>query len=549
MGVNLLPARLSRQVMYDYLLIFTFLLLLMHVTYILTPDCVEEHGNVFESTQDSSAEKQRYIILGNENHLDEPKLQTLGGQNVYYTTIGAGKEKPLPHQEGRGQDDKRSLKMPRKITNELSKTKLASQNAPRQRNRTVKHSPILPHNKSSSLKAGGKRNFMPSMQNNSKMKSFKFSDESINKTNKIPARCQKKILIYGGIKVVRQWIELQVLVAALQLQDNGDWSTEVSCDQCTAQLILSNNMESLQGKDAIVFGMSPYSLKVKMATFRSYDFHSSQLLVFYGAETPLRMRKWVPDVGNLPVDVVWSYGQTSDIHIPYGYYQAGHPMDATRKSLPARTQGKRKLVAWMGSNCVKEVFWPRMNFVRKLQAHVPVDIYGKCGNLTCLPRLSSKCKDLMNQYKFYLSLENAECDDYATEKFWETALVHGVVPVVYGAPKRYYIQNAPPNSFIYAGDYRTVKQLAGYLISLDRSPQKYAEYLEWRYSGSVKQNFPNLKLAHFCGILPHIGSRGNGHAQRRNLAETTWFNSCRKMRRGDKAFRPADINATNWVPW
>ncbi|XP_038058250.1 uncharacterized protein LOC119729661 [Patiria miniata] len=600
---NALPVRLSRHVMYDCLLMFTFLLVLIQVTYIMTPGhCATENSRKLESLVDTFADDKSYSV--NEIGRHNTELITLKVKSDDATKIrGSGFEENYNsrRKNSLGKDENGTLLSARKFTNRIDKNDLASRrrNASRRNGgdaKEVKSATIQPgkhavkrthvnnknaeksvsipkqilaahdeldgrhpgqkklHNETrSNSKVKSKGKFWPGSGAKTRMTFSNFGDGTTNKTKKSLAQCHRRILIYGGIKIIRQWTELQTFVAALQLQDDGDWSTKVSCDQCTVQLILSNRLDSLKGKDAIVFGMSPYSLKVKMSTFGHYDFDPSQLLVFYGAETPLRMRKWVPDVGNLPIDAVWSYAPTADVRIPYGYYQAGNPMDARRRNPSGRTQGKGKLIAWMGSNCVKEVFWPRMNFVRELQTHIPVDVYGKCGNLTCLPRLSPKCQNLMSQYKFYLALENAECDDYITEKFWETTLMHEVVPVVYGAPKRHYTQRAPPNSFIYAGDFKTVKQLADYLISLDKSPQKYSKYFEWRYSGSVVENFPDLKLSHFCGILPHIGGGGNSpvpaHLHRKNLAETTWFNSCRNMRKGDRAFLPTDVNATNWVPW
>jgi hypothetical protein len=38
---------------------------------------------------------------------------------------------------------------------------------------------------------------------------------------------------------------------------------------------------------------------------------------------------------------------------------------------------------------------------------------------------------VLKDYKFYLSLENALCKDYITEKFY-LALASGVIPIVYG---------------------------------------------------------------------------------------------------------------------
>lgn len=54
-----------------------------------------------------------------------------------------------------------------------------------------------------------------------------------------------------------------------------------------------------------------------------------------------------------------------------------------------------------------------------MQYYIDVDIYGKCGNLTCSHE--NDCfDDLAEDYKFYLAFENALCPDYVTEKFFRT---------------------------------------------------------------------------------------------------------------------------------
>ena len=491
--------------MYGYLLMFTVLCGLVQVALIMEPDCITKY--TFENTRDIHDDGQSTTNedIGQNHEHNSGEIINQNGP-----TLKPKDDPKLRHKNRRVSD--RDGQSKTRIVDKRQKT-LAFSNSKIQQNSTQIGKAI---------------------------------GTQIKETS---AQCRRSILVFGGIKIVRKWTELHKFVDALKPLDDGDWLTEISCDSCTVQLVLSNRLGNIQGKDAVVFGMSPYSLKVKMSTLPTLKFEPRQLLVFYAVETPLRMRKWIPDVGSTPNHVVWSYATTADIHLPYGYYKPGTPLDANRQKPSDRTHGKEKLIAWMASNCLKEVFWPRMNFVWKLQTHIPVDVYGKCGNLTCLPRLSEECQNLMGKYKFYLSLENAECDDYVTEKFWETALKHQVVPVVYGAPKEYYTRNAPPNSFIYAGDFKTEKQLADYLTLLDRNPKKYAKYFEWRYMGTVIQNFPDLKLSHFCSMLPYISKAAEGQLTRRTLSETPWFNSCRNMRMGENAFIPTDVNSTNWIPW
>jgi len=43
--------------------------------------------------------------------------------------------------------------------------------------------------------------------------------------------------------------------------------------------------------------------------------------------------------------------------------------------------------------------------------------------MTCLRSDSDRCRTILNDdYKFYLSFENSNCDYYITEKFYENGL-------------------------------------------------------------------------------------------------------------------------------
>jgi hypothetical protein len=44
---------------------------------------------------------------------------------------------------------------------------------------------------------------------------------------------------------------------------------------------------------------------------------------------------------------------------------------------------------------------------------------------------SDEFESLLNQYKFYLAMENSNCKDYVTEKLFRT-LAMGLVPIIDG---------------------------------------------------------------------------------------------------------------------
>jgi len=54
------------------------------------------------------------------------------------------------------------------------------------------------------------------------------------------------------------------------------------------------------------------------------------------------------------------------------------------------------------------------------------------------------------------------------------------VPVVYGPHKSDVEAVAPPNSYIFAEDFETPKDLVDYLDYLDKNDTAYEEYHKWR---------------------------------------------------------------------
>ncbi len=69
----------------------------------------------------------------------------------------------------------------------------------------------------------------------------------------------------------------------------------------------------------------------------------------------------------------------------------------------------------------------RDDLVKALARHIRVDSYGACLNNRTMPSRIKKNRamserenllTLLGKYKFVLALENAECEDYITEKLW-----------------------------------------------------------------------------------------------------------------------------------
>ncbi len=60
-----------------------------------------------------------------------------------------------------------------------------------------------------------------------------------------------------------------------------------------------------------------------------------------------------------------------------------------------------------------------------------------------------------------------------------------MVPIVFGAYKEDYFNTLPPQSYINVDDFRSIAELADYLIYLDRNDTAYAAFFAWRQFGEL----------------------------------------------------------------
>ncbi|XP_050730161.1 alpha-(1,3)-fucosyltransferase C-like isoform X1 [Eriocheir sinensis] len=131
--------------------------------------------------------------------------------------------------------------------------------------------------------------------------------------------------------------------------------------------------------------------------------------------------------------------------------------------------------------------------------HISVDVYGKCGSKKCghslsfrsEGRLQTECNTLIEGYMFYLAFENAICQDYITEKFYQ-ALTLDVIPVVLGGGD--YLNEAPPHSYIDALAFPSPKKLAEYLKRVAENREAYNRYFAWKPYYTVELGHPFLQL-------------------------------------------------------
>ncbi|KAF9116975.1 hypothetical protein BGW39_002518 [Mortierella sp. 14UC] len=137
-------------------------------------------------------------------------------------------------------------------------------------------------------------------------------------------------------------------------------------------------------------------------------------------------------------------------------------------------------IAWIVSSCTSEN--GRRFYIKQLLKYINIDIYGHCMKNKDWPlhpdgRQFSD-REIVARYKFYLSIENSNCNDYVTEKI-ERPYTVGVVPILDG-PKDYSRFLATNHSSIRLDDFATPEQLAIRIHQLDRDDDAYLKYLDYK---------------------------------------------------------------------
>ncbi|CAK8690889.1 unnamed protein product [Clavelina lepadiformis] len=259
--------------------------------------------------------------------------------------------------------------------------------------------------------------------------------------------------------------------------------------------------------DAIVFHYTTINARdIPWKHYRS----PNQLFVWWSAEGPAVLRLEGVNMEGFDgfFNWTWTYRRDADVARNYGY--RGNVINTIakgKKAVDKEIAEKTGLAVWIVSQCnYTHGARLRMNYMKKLQgAGLNFTGYGKCFD-RALPRSPENPYpyETIKSYKFYLAFENAlHCTDYITEKFWNNGLKSGVVPVVWGPKKEDLLRVAPLDSFIFVEDFKSPKDLAEYLLYLDKNDTEYRKYFRWREDESMtdekmikltKERYPGLDI-------------------------------------------------------
>ncbi|XP_075973105.1 alpha-(1,3)-fucosyltransferase 7-like [Anticarsia gemmatalis] len=229
-------------------------------------------------------------------------------------------------------------------------------------------------------------------------------------------------------------------------------------------------------------------------------------------------------LGDLANVFNWSmtYRTDADIPVPYGRTVPLHKpiqgnlyhVDLT-EIIPNWKKKKRDvLAAILISNCSVKY---RINFIKELQKHMAVDVYGSCSNNAtiknrCPGHFRADC-DPMSEYLFYLVLENSSCREYLTEKIWYHAYSKGAIPIIMGPSMADCELLLPPHSYIYVPMTTTdaqVKELAKQIIEITQNGFLMRNFHNWRnhFEASNEHGYFGTRSKHLCRICEAMNYNG-----------------------------------------
>ncbi|XP_047136270.1 3-galactosyl-N-acetylglucosaminide 4-alpha-L-fucosyltransferase FUT3 [Hydra vulgaris] len=286
--------------------------------------------------------------------------------------------------------------------------------------------------------------------------------------------------------------------------------TNLSCNFETLNFQISYDHNDFYKSDFVIFhsrNMPSISELTKLRNNRN----NRQLWIYFSMES-IRNNPPIEDI-HIFFDLVSTYALDSDIQVPYRYHERQYK-PANNKFFVEDITNRKKMIAWVVSNChIQE----RNLLARKLLSYgVEIEVSGACAQyypkMFTLSSQGKPCYADLKNFKFYFSAENGLCEDYITEKYWETALDNNIIPIVLGGSNYSNPRLAIPGSFIDAMSFNSPKDLANHILDVSTNQSKYNSYFEWKKNWKLDTN------SYYCSLCQKINE---GFALRQNVLINT----------------------------
>ncbi|XP_060085760.1 alpha-(1,3)-fucosyltransferase C-like [Ylistrum balloti] len=127
---------------------------------------------------------------------------------------------------------------------------------------------------------------------------------------------------------------------------------------------------------------------------------------------------------------------------------------------------------------------------------------------------------MAKEHKFTLAFENSFCTDYITEKAF-IPYTENIVPVVRGGS--HYSSFLPKGTYIDTNDFTTVKDLADYIIELDRHRDMYRAILQRKNQYTVLPKTSTYQRA-ICRLCEKLNTEKHANGTYPDIAAWIWKN-------------------------
>ncbi|KAN0047739.1 hypothetical protein ACTA71_002124 [Dictyostelium dimigraforme] len=218
---------------------------------------------------------------------------------------------------------------------------------------------------------------------------------------------------------------------------------------------------------------------------------------------------------------VKDYNKDTHIYVPYGPIEYGgsdsYAHSAIFNEIKLIPPKRNDSIVWIASNCWNE-HYNRVGLMKSLMNITRIDSYGSCLNNKNFTNEDKLIKNKHNQkmavlkrYTFSIAFENSLCEDYVTEKLWESLSV-GTIPIYLGAPN---IKEFLPDqdSIINVRDFKSINDLIEYLNNVQKNETMRLKHLKWITSERWPKTFQNIyeqssnSLDLLCSICSKIASK------------------------------------------
>ena len=225
-------------------------------------------------------------------------------------------------------------------------------------------------------------------------------------------------------------------------------------------------------------------------------------------------------------DIVHSYGRYIHRNLSYtirdhqstDYYLSPTTNQSTYE-LTGEFHRRQNRILWIVSNCNARS--KRNELARQLNTSFPIDQFGQCSSAKKIDNF----EQLLLNYKFYLAFENAQCDDYITEKVFYNSLAHGSIPIVLGAQLSTYQKILPARSFIHIEQFANLSQLALHLEEISHDEKIFQSYHHWRRDYRLITWKSNYFLDdRFCDLCLKLHENDMQRKSYTNFSR--WLNRC-----------------------